>query len=209
MKRFKFDVDFFFDMSFDLDKKNALSKLDKSKKGSVDEKILPLVELLNSKSGYYTTSTCSGRILLISFPEENRKYNVKWEYLSHVEVDFDVVKDNLNKIIDKFKEESIESGVWFKQESAIIHVCCRTLEDASKLLEASKHIGFKRSGISTMSNRIMLELVSTENMGVPVIKDGKKLVYDEYLKVLVDEANKKLKKTHEKIDRLIDNIKEI
>jgi len=186
-------------MTFDLDKKNTLSKLDKSQKGSIDEKILPLVELLNSKDNYYTTSTCSGRILLIVVPDENRKYNSKWEFLTHEKVDFEVVKNEIDKI-------QTEDQVWFKEESAIIHVCCRTLDDASKLLEMCKHLGFKRSGISTVSNRIMLELISTENISTPVIQNGKILIDDGYLRILVDEANKKLSKTHDKIRRLTRDI---
>jgi hypothetical protein len=37
---------------------------DKSRKGSVDAKILPLVTLINSTNDLFTTSTCSGRIIL-------------------------------------------------------------------------------------------------------------------------------------------------
>src|SRR5581483_6891205 len=37
------------------------SKIDKSPKGSVDEAILPLIELLNKHDDYVTTSSCSGR----------------------------------------------------------------------------------------------------------------------------------------------------
>ncbi len=189
-------------MTFELDKKNALGKLDKSSKGSIDEKIMPLVELFNSKDNYYTTSTCSGRILLIAVPDENKKYNSNWEFLSHSNVDFSEIKSEIDKIDTK-------DDVWFKQEPAIIHVCCRTLDDASNLLELCKHLGFKRSGISTISNKIMLELISTENMGVPVIKSGKLLVDYDYLRILVEEANKKLNKTHEKIDKLLDKLKEL
>ena len=80
------------------------------------------------------------------------------------------------------------------------------MEDASSFIEIARHLGFKRSGINTMSNRIVLELVSTENMDVPVIKDGKLLVEDDYLRILVSEANKKLKRTKEKIKKLYEEI---
>jgi tRNA wybutosine-synthesizing protein 3 len=40
------------------------SKIDKSPKGSVDEAILPLIELLNRHDDYVTTSSCSGRIAI-------------------------------------------------------------------------------------------------------------------------------------------------
>jgi len=193
-------------MGFELDKKNALEKIDKSKKGAIDKDIKKLVDKINSFSCYYTTSSCSGRILLISFPEDNKKYNVEWLFVSHDLVDFRTVKENLNKIILNFKNDNIKNDVWFREESTIMHVCCKTMEDASRLIEISKHIGFKRSGINAVHNRIILELVSTENMDTPVIKDGKLLVNDEYLKILVKEANKKLKRTKEKTKKLCNEL---
>ena len=52
-------------MVFEQQKKTVLSKLDKSKKGSIDKGILKLVNTINKNSNYYTTSTCSGRIILL------------------------------------------------------------------------------------------------------------------------------------------------
>ncbi|KAL7385848.1 hypothetical protein ABVT39_001189 [Epinephelus coioides] len=46
-------------------KKQCLNKLDLSKKGSVDEDIAHVVSLLNSFEEFFTTSSCSGRIILI------------------------------------------------------------------------------------------------------------------------------------------------
>lgn len=46
-------------------KEQCLSKLDLSKKGSVDEDVEHVVSLLNSREEYFTTSSCSGRIILI------------------------------------------------------------------------------------------------------------------------------------------------
>jgi len=188
---------------FDKQKKSILSKLDKSKKGSVDKDIISLVKIINSNPNYYTTSSCSGRILLIEVPEIRKKQEIKWHYLTHNKTSFSKVKQEINKILKK----DIKNTVWFREESLIIHICCRTIEDASKLIEIAKHIGFKRSGINTLGKKIMLELVSTENMDAPVIKD-KLLVDDNYLKILVKEANKKLKITKEKIKKLFTTLQE-
>lgn len=46
-------------------KKEAFQGLDLSRKGSVDEPIENLVAFINSLDQYFTTSSCSGRILLI------------------------------------------------------------------------------------------------------------------------------------------------
>lgn len=46
-------------------KKQCLKKLDLSKKGSVDEGITHVVSLINSREEFFTTSSCSGRTILI------------------------------------------------------------------------------------------------------------------------------------------------
>lgn len=46
-------------------KAQSLSKADLSRKGSVDEDAVAVVELLNSREEFFTTSSCAGRILLL------------------------------------------------------------------------------------------------------------------------------------------------
>lgn len=54
-------------ISFAQDKLRVLNqKEDLSRKGSVDQPIVELVDYINSLDNYYTTSSCSGRILLFS-----------------------------------------------------------------------------------------------------------------------------------------------
>ena len=51
---------------FDVSKKNALGKLDKSPKGSLDAPIASLVNSINFHKDFVTTSSCSGRIVLFA-----------------------------------------------------------------------------------------------------------------------------------------------
>ena len=44
--------------------------------------------------------------------------------------------------------------------------------------------------------------MSTENISLPIINNGKILVDEDYLKFLVVEANRKLELTWKKIERL-------
>ena len=50
---------------FTSEKARALSKVDLSKKGSVDEPIADLIGYLNSLEDFYTTSSCSGRLCVL------------------------------------------------------------------------------------------------------------------------------------------------
>nr|BAG57557.1 unnamed protein product [Homo sapiens] len=46
-------------------KAQCLSKADLSRKGSVDEDVVELVQFLNMRDQFFTTSSCAGRILLL------------------------------------------------------------------------------------------------------------------------------------------------
>ena len=118
---------------------NQLKKDDKSFKGSWDEKIRKLCDKINSFEEYYTTSSCSGRAFLLKdFKEKRDNLFVKvW----HNEINF----GDLKKALLELKSKEV---IYFKQTPVILHVSCRTLEDAQKLLDlAVKEAGWKRCSI--------------------------------------------------------------
>jgi tRNA wybutosine-synthesizing protein 3 len=53
------------DVHFSSEKIRVLGKVDLSRKGSVDEPISELVSYINSLSDFYTTSSCSGRLIIV------------------------------------------------------------------------------------------------------------------------------------------------
>ena len=53
------------DVHFSSEKTRVLSKVDLSRKGSVDEPIAELITYVNSLSSFYTTSSCSGRLVVM------------------------------------------------------------------------------------------------------------------------------------------------
>ena len=170
---------------------SKLYKPDNSKQGNVDKEIAYLIDKINDSDKYYTTSSCAGRIVLIMIPKSGRKDEAEWVFKSHNLVEFE------NLPLDKFPEEP----VWFRQESAIFHVCCKTIEDAQSIVNKAKTAGFKRSGIMATTKRIMVELTSTESIDVPITRKGELLVNEDYIKILINEANKKLKRSRDKVDK--------
>eukprot|EP00731_Ephydatia_muelleri_P026923 Em0018g1023a len=50
--------------SFDVEKRTSLERADLSRKGAIDDAIVPLVEHINSQETWYTTSSCSGRVTI-------------------------------------------------------------------------------------------------------------------------------------------------
>ncbi len=181
-------------ITFERRKEDCLKKDDKSSIGEIDRPIKSLCEKINKLENYYTLSSCSGRVVLIKNLE--KKQAGMFVFRTHNKISFKEIKQELSKASDK-KENLI-----FKQESCILHVCCKSLEDAEKLLNKARICGWKNSGIMTASTRIVLELRSTEYLALPIMNSGKLLVDEDYLKVLVKESNKRLEKTWEKINKL-------
>lgn len=202
-------------MTFESQKTTTLQKQDKSKKGEIDDAIVSLVDCINEHPDFYTTSSCAGRILLITLPLSGRKDESSWVFSSHNEV-------SSKELIAALPSSSLWSSplppssppisptmngyvadpIWFRMEGFIVHVCCRSMEHACRMVSVARDAGVKRSGIISVGERITLELIDTEKMDCPITKNGVLVVSEEYLSYLVDCANKKLKKTREKIKKV-------
>jgi tRNA wybutosine-synthesizing protein 3 len=183
-------------MNFSNDKKQALAKIinhDKSKKGSIDKQISILINKINEHSDYYTTSSCAGRILIIK-PSVLKKYDAEWLLSSHDEVNFDQVMNSL--------KELPKSDVWFRIEAPIIHLCAKDMDSADKFLKLANESGFRRSALLSFKKRIVIEVMIPQRMDVPISHEGKLIVDDDYIKVLIELANSKLNEARLKLDKL-------
>jgi tRNA wybutosine-synthesizing protein 3 len=174
-------------------KKAVLSKSDKSSIGEWDEQIKSLCDKINKSSDFYTTSSCSGRIIVMI--DKDKKAPGLFEFVSHDPVE-------LGPFFKCLPKESAGLNLKFKSEPPILHVACRTLEGAEDLLEKARRVGWKRSGIISLGKNIVVELISTEKIEFPLTKKGRMLVSDEFLKVVLEKANNNLKKGWIKIKEL-------
>lgn len=182
-------------MKFREQKKKQLSKVDKSNIGKWDSKIKGLCEKLNKKKEYYTTSSCAGRIVLLKASDEKRPD--AFLFRSHKKISFNELRKVLNEVGGEYK-----GLIEFKMNPCILHVACASLRDAQKLVDKAKFAGWKRSGIMASGKRFMVELLSTENIEFPIMNKGKLLVNDDFLKLVVKQANEKLERVWGKIERL-------
>ena len=150
---------------------------DKSPQGYIDEDIVPLLEKLHSL-GYTTSSSCSGRIVLIKNPGDKSK--ARWLYKTHKKAD----KKEVENILSTNKD------VWLLMEPVIIHAKAMNLGHAQRLLTAARNSGLKISGITSIKN-FTLELRSTERIE-SLAKNAD----------MITEANKRLQRTKDKIKKL-------
>ncbi|AAR39173.1 NEQ325 [Nanoarchaeum equitans Kin4-M] len=204
---------------FDELKKQFLERLEREKQlGYVDKPIIPLLDLINSFDNYFTLSSCSGRISL--FVEGGKKYNSYPLFKSH----YPVKAEELYEYYINYKGEK---PLIFKFEPFIIHIQARTLYDGLKLLSIAQKLGLKYSALFNIKlsdqiyydkyevnnkkygfERVILYIMGHDRIETIVYKN-KHLVSEEYIKVLVEEANRKLLKNWALIESLYNEIKNL
>lgn len=172
------------DIKFRQQKQHALKKLSTAKgRGEVDLDMLPLIDCINSLENYYTTSSCAGRINL--FVDVGNKKDSYWLGKWHRKITFEDVSEALKNIPAK-------GVIWFKQEPTIIHINCKTIEDAVKLVDLSRNTGYKKVCIlSWKDNRIIVEVNGTERIDAPIAVNGEMIAGGDYIKKLIEIANTK------------------
>ncbi|XP_023389665.1 tRNA wybutosine-synthesizing protein 3 homolog isoform X2 [Pteropus vampyrus] len=177
-------------------KAQCLSKADLSRKGSVDEDVVELVQLLNEREQFFTTSSCAGRIVLLDGGIngfEVQKQNCHWLLVTHRPC----VKDDLIVALNKANGDAV-----LKFEPLILHVQCQQLQDAQILHSVAVESGFRNSGITVgKRGKTMLAVRSTHGLEVPLSHMGKLMVTEEYIDFLLKIANQKLEENKRRIER--------
>jgi len=178
--------------AFAVSKRNALNKLDKSPKGSLDAPIAAFIYRLNSHTDFVTTSCCSGRIVLF---HEFSGRGGRWLLASHNTVTVDQVTNALASGPSDGEHRGIDGGlaiaagtslesnqhaagadgsghisgggagnVALKMEPGILHVQCRDVSAAKWLLQVALRAGFRESGlVLSDSSKVMLAVRTTSN----------------------------------------------
>ena len=82
--------------------------------------------------------------------------------------------------------------VWLRLEGMILHVACRDIDAAIRLLDQA-WILYKKSCILSAKNKIMVEIRGSELMEMPLYKDGE-LLFSGDLNWLKETINVKFEK---------------
>lgn len=160
-------------------------KLQEYRKADIDEWIRPITDSINSNKNFITLSSCAGRIAVMDMPDfGDKKASVflgKW----HSPPQFQEV---MNAIVLGKRE------VWFMMHSPILHVACRSLNDALKLLDVAKKAGFRRAGIISGKKNVV-EIAGQERIEFLVAKNGEVLADKKLILENFKESLDKLEKS--------------
>jgi tRNA wybutosine-synthesizing protein 3 len=192
---------------FNKRKIDVLRRKDKSQKQGIDKEILSIVNLINSKEDYFTTSSCSGRIVVIAVGEGNRKEGSKWIYSNHQPLAFLDVWQSIDPTNNSFEERFFDGEVWFKQEPMILHVCCRDIQSANSLWRIAREVGYKRGGITAGKDWYNLEMIGSEFIETLIAKDKKLLVDKEYVDIIVKVGNERMNNSRKRMDNFLKILK--
>jgi tRNA wybutosine-synthesizing protein 3 len=140
--------------------------LDRSLAGGIDPPIAPLCEFLNNQPDFYTTSSCSGRVVLFwqrgrEEQEQEQQQEQEQEEEEEEEPSIERTKANGGSWLyithdpEPSYETMMESAralpstglVVFKQEPFLLHVRCRTLAAAAVLYQLARDSGLRESGL--------------------------------------------------------------
>ncbi len=175
-----------------MERKEAIEKYERAKRdNNVDEDIIPLLEKINASENCYTTSSCSGRIVLLNLPEIGDKKEAKFLGKWHSEINVKELKRSM--------ENYTHGYLFFLMQSPIIHVVCSGVQDALAFQKLCIECGFKYTTIKTISHNVLLEVLSTENINIPFGENGEIYVYEEQIRFFVKMANKLLRRSKRKL----------
>lgn len=109
-------------------------------------------------------------------------------------------QDIANKVSGFGKPNKQKFQIWLRQEPLILHVACRNIESARKLLDTARGV-FKHSGIIGITDKkITVEIIGNERLET-IVADNNFVADENYLKELVKYANKNFAENKKKIEK--------
>jgi len=163
--------------------------------GKADDRMKSICRFLNSTKNFFTSSSCAGRITLLSVKSIGKKqpnaFHRKWHR-----------KVSLKEVLEGIDEKASEKELWFKLDPFILHVGARDLENARRVLKCMRLAGIKRGGIMlAKEEKFIIELQGTNVISLPVKSDGELLADKKYISFILKQANTKLADNYKRLKR--------
>ncbi|KAF2857600.1 hypothetical protein K470DRAFT_223058 [Piedraia hortae CBS 480.64] len=189
---------------------------DRSPAGCIDVQIRDLVDEINAKPDYITTSSCAGRcvVYLEGGGSKGGKGGGRWLYTTHEAHTLQLDEQDICKTLGlsngpaKFPQDPETARyVHFKFEPMILHMRAATVAAAQKVLTAALQAGFRESGAQVPGGRFPLVAVRSSGLALDCLVgfiEGdvvKLMVEPNYLQTLMGVASKRFEQNTLRIER--------
>jgi tRNA G37 N-methylase Trm5 len=208
-------------------KNQCLGKSDKSSAGRWDDGAVEICALINAWAAGYTTSSCAGRCFLyqglgVKSTDTFKRFRVSHHGIVDAERYFDLTTissdptgggDELRSVVVVEQQQQQQpppvldpnSSVWLRYEPFILHVACRSLSVAHRLMDAARPT-FKNVGLTTWNAHTQKYLVAIwgdEGLDMPITdQEGQRLLFDpKWLQELVAQRHLR---NRDKVQRFTD-----
>lgn len=190
-------------------KKARLEKLQKHLiENKVDKPAINLINIFNSSKFFFTSSSCSGRVMLLEIKESKKDAKIYWK--EHEPWSLGKLSTAINEYINNPKEKK---NLWLHVQGFIFHVYCYNQYYAESLLDLLISQGFKRAGIIKLRKFPIIEFISTDYLSMPIYLNNKLLVTNENLheieKISLELLNRNLNRLKRFESELVKFIQEI
>lgn len=164
----------------------------------VDKEVINIVKKINSKKNHFTTSSCAGRIAIMTIPKPGKKGDAEFIKKWHQPINY--------ATLDKTIQDTEKEDLWIISQPPIFHIGSRTIEDAYNVTKIGIQSGFKNTGIRSITNKkIITEILSTERIDVPYAPE----LPENYLKDLTEKLNYNLKSSRNKMKDLESDLEKL
>lgn len=164
----------------------------------VDEGVLQILDVINGIEGFYTSSSCAGRIVLLEIPYIGDKRGAKFLGIWHRTVEPKELKIAAAK--------ATKGVLWLLAQAPILHIGAQTLDLANTMVKTAVSCGFKNSSIKSIGKKIRIEICSTERLDSPIGRDGCLFCEGNHLSLLVEISNEVMERSRKKMSRFVKKV---
>ncbi|AEM39165.1 protein of unknown function DUF207 [Pyrolobus fumarii 1A] len=168
--------------------------------GYLDRDIIDILVEFFLRPKSFTTSSCSGRIVVMDaeYPWDKEETMIIFKKHEPVTVD---------EIIEVV-ERPLAYRPWLSVQGPIIHVETLDIDEAFEVLEIARRAGFKHSGILASTKKgILVELRTGIRVNIPLGSRDNLWVDKERLRDIISLANNALRQAKDRLARLRDELR--
>ena len=167
----------------------------------VDLEILHVINRINEFAQYYSTSSCAGRIVLLSKANFRGKYTAEFVYKNHSPLNPEAIIELKNSMKRPFAGQ-----LYFNVEPPTYHVVCNTFEDAMQIHQLALEVALGYSMFKSIKKSIVVEIRGTGLLQVPIGLDNKVYITDEHLDFILALGNEVLSSEQDRVKKLYEGL---